>query len=338
MNVRLYMIMAVLLMVSCEKTMEFPAEQDGRIYVHAMLGKEGENVITLDVSQPVNGAETSTVMDIALTLEADGKPVSVEKNAENSYIVMEKLLPGQKLRLTAQAEGLPSVNALTTVPDLLPKVDVCNALKEMYKTKDAGQVADKLVKLRELSIIIDERPTENSYFGVQVERKLVYDSLGTVPPYAWNYYEKHNGEIEIDQLYVNGQYGEHNGVSLVDIEIMVDFEGGDLRVMPAVEHDGGSIVQVYVEPTKRRLWESVSYSSTNENYEIYKGYEYKVKLYRLSPELFHCLRSRYLIDNSELPVYMGFTPVTYIYTNVEGGLGVFGAVTSYETEWFRIEQ
>ena len=331
------MIVSVLVMAACEKIVDYPTESDGRIYVSAVLGKKGENVITLDVSQPVNGAENSTVADVSLSLEADGKPVRLERKTEDSYLVMDDLLPGQKLRLAAQADGLPAVKAFTMVPYSLPGVEVQSELRELYKTKDAGQVTDKLISVRELSVIIDEGPTDDSYFGVQVERRLVYDTLGTVDPRRWEEYEKYHKSVIIDELYVNGQFGESNSVGLVDIEVLVEYDGGDMRLMPAVAHGDGSLVQVYVEPARRRIQESIHNSWMNEHWEIYRDYEYRLKLYRLSPELYHCLRTKYMVDASKLPVYMGFTPVTYIYTNVEGGLGFFGAVSSYETEWFRTE-
>ena len=68
-------------------------------------------------------------------------------------------------------------------------------------------------------------------------------------------------------------------------------------------------------------------------YEIYECFEYKVKVCRLSAELYHCFKALYIADNSDAPIHLGFSPVTYTYTNVEGGLGIFGAMSVYESDW-----
>lgn len=33
-------------------------------------------------------------------------------------------------------------------------------------------------------------------------------------------------------------------------------------------------------------------------------------------------------------IHLGFSPTTYIYTNVKGGLGVFAGASIYESEWY----
>jgi hypothetical protein len=42
-----------------------------------------------------------------------------------------------------------------------------------------------------------------------------------------------------------------------------------------------------------------------------------------------------MIDAADVPIHLGFTPATYTYTNIEGGLGMFGAVSVYESDWIR---
>ena len=122
-------------------------------------------------------------------------------------------------------------------------------------------------------------------------------------------------------------------------ELLLDYSGGEMLVAPAEDEDGKSVLDLYVAVTERRLV-SASYTNTGGeqliNYEIYEDFEYDLKVYRLSPELYHCMRARYIVEESDAPIHLGFTPVTYTYTNVVGGLGMFGAVSMYETDWFRI--
>lgn len=73
------------------------------------------------------------------------------------------------------------------------------------------------------------------------------------------------------------------------------------------------------------------------NSKITEAYEYNIKVFCLSPEIYHFLKARYMIDWTDIPVHLGFTPVTYTYTNVEGGIGVFGGASAYESGWIRLE-
>lgn len=336
-------VFLLLLLVSCEREVDFPVDQDGRIYVSAMLGQSYDR-INVNVSKPAFGVEETGAEDVSLYLEADGRNIQIvrdveydsDKDGEVSYLVTDELHPGQKLHLRAEADGLPGINAYTRIPEPLPPVELETGISESYREEDPHQTSTQIRSLREFRIIMDEKYEEGTYFGIQVTRRVMYDTVGTVPYLHWkDYAEKHASE-EYDNLFVNAESDEGAGISSAEVELVVDFDGGDLGVMAPVLENGRSVVKVYIKPTEERRV-SGSYVGEEICYEIYEYFEYNIKVMRLSPEIYFYLKARYIIDWNEIPVYLGFSPVTYTYTNVEGGLGMFGAVTSYDTGWFKTE-
>ena len=99
-----------------------------------------------------------------------------------------------------------------------------------------------------------------------------------------------------------------------------------------------TLVNVSITPSSGGLVSGHFNSSAPErNYEIYEYWEYKVLLYRLSDEIYKHMKAIYIRDYYPLEPSLGFTPVTYTYTNVCDGLGFFGGVTTYASDWNKFE-
>ena len=341
-----YIILTFLLALSCERVIDYPVDERGRIYVNAVVGTEGADRINLVVSRPAFGSEAVSAEDIRLSLTNEGKPVELVRDmdyesdieGEISYLVHGDFQPGQKLELRAEAEGLPSVKALTSVPARMPDVEVtCREVKS-YRDDEEYSGSSSLRTLWELHLTMDERPDKDSFYGVQVIKNVSYDTLGKVPEHHWEDYEN-AGKTEYDALHINSKSGEGGSISSVEKELMVAFAGGDMRVLAAEADGDASALDVYVYPTNsHRKSGSYHYNEAGEEvweWEVQEIYKYKIIVYRLSPEIYHCFRARYMIDMADVPIHLGFTPATYTYTNIEGGLGMFGAVSVYESDWIR---
>ena len=339
-------ILILLLALSCERIIDYPVDENGRIYVDAVVGTEDADRINLVVSRPAFGSEAVSAEDIRLSLTNDGKSVELVRDmdyesdieGEISYLVHGDFQPGQKLELRAEAEGLPSVKALTSVPARMPDVEVtCREVKS-YRDDEEYSGSSSLRTLWELHLTMDERPDKDSFFGVQVLKEVSYDTLGKVPEHHWEDYEN-AGKTEYDALHINSKSGEGGSISSVEKELMVAFAGGDMRVLAAEADGDASVLDVYVYPTNsHRRSGSYHYNEAGEEvweWEVQEIYKYKIIVYRLSPEIYHCFRARYMIDMADVPIHLGFTPATYTYTNIEGGLGMFGAVSTYESDWIR---
>lgn len=331
------------LLISCERIVDFPGAEHGRIYVNAIIGHTGQDWINVNVSKPAFGSESAKAEDVVLCLEADGQPVALERYMDHSpayegeicYLITERLLPGQNLKLTAQTENLPQVQAVTSVPETLENVDISTRLAVVDKIESGSGFISYLKTLREFKISIDAEHEKEEFFGIQIRKKTVIDSLGNVPDDRWNVYKEYHGVIQYESFFVNLKHEEIN-ISSVDMEMVTYFEGGQMRVMESTKEADMNTVTVYIEPYYRHLL-SGSYTNNIMDWEIHEDYEYNVKVCRISPEMYYCMRAEYIKNHSNPPVYLGFGSASYIYTNVEGGLGMFGAMSSYDTGWFRID-
>lgn len=103
----------------------------------------------------------------------------------------------------------------------------------------------------------------------------------------------------------------------------------------AAEHE--TIINVPVKKSYSGMIQSSQGPKPEDNYAIYEKYEYRVMLFRLSPEIYNHLKARRIAELSPLDPCLGFTPVTYTYTNVCDGLGFFGGVTTYASDWNKFE-
>lgn len=321
------------LLAACEKTVDFPSDDKGRIYIDAVLIEGGDNRITVNVSSPLNGEETVTANDVQIHLESEGRPLTLERDAayessygEISYLIKDELHTGQSFDLRAEASGLESVKASATIPAPLPEIDFTHSLVETYKAVNANTVMS-LMTLREFKININEIPSENLYYGVQMLKKIEYVPEGDVPSYVWEKYADKREVVKYDNFYVTGMLKSVD-LTLKDTEVRYTLNGGDCMVGQSsvyIKPDGNEVVQsqyIYVGGVIQSF------------YEVKRTCKYKLKVYRLSPQTYQCMKARYIAEYSDAPLHLGFSPVTYIYTNVEGGLGIFGAASCYESDWF----
>ena len=211
----------ILLITACEKVVDFPVDETGRIYIDAIVGQKDGGRINLAVSHPALGSEDASAEDITLHLKADGEPVSLVRDMDYvpesegmvSYLVEGSFRPGQKLELEAGSPTLPSAKALTTVPASLQDVKLTYKKVNTYKNRDPEQMMGNLITLLEFNMAMDEKPGTDIYFGVQVCKRAVYDTVGTVPDHTWEQYEKKSGIVEYDDLYIDAAYTEGSAIS-----------------------------------------------------------------------------------------------------------------------------
>ena len=156
--------------------------------------------------------------------------------------------------LRAEADGLPSAKAETMVPATLPQITITPKIVESYRQDELGQpMPNYPYKRQNFHIVMDEEPEEDSYYGVQVIRQLVYYKVGEVPDYIWDDYAERMGTPEYDDLYVNAAPSESGSLSSIETELIVDHDGGQMRVAQAALEDGKAAIDVYVQATKHMI-------------------------------------------------------------------------------------
>ena len=331
---RKYIFLLLLILVSCERDARFNPDDTGKIFLYGIVSDGNDDMIKVNVSHPVFGKETAMPEDVKLTLEVDGNEVELIRDVdyvssgdgEIAYLVNEPLASGQKLTLKAESTGLPSAEAVTVIPEPIPEFAVSHSVEESYRVKDGDLLYGTFSTLSKFHVVIDEEFSKDAFYGVQVLKKKQIEVIGTpVDPIDESLY----GHEEYDNIY---EYPVMTELSSVKHEIIIDHDGGELLLTELNEEDGKVSFDVYVD-NEPRYMTNAEWNGDELIYACYEYYEYKVKVFRIPHEMYHTLRSEYIKENSDAPLHLGFSPVTYAYTNVKGGLGMFAAVTSSETEW-----
>jgi hypothetical protein len=77
----------------------------------------------------------------------------------------------------------------------------------------------------------------------------------------------------------------------------------------------------------------------DEPYYIYfivsESQEVQMEVFRLSEELFNYCKAQYLMNFNMLSNF-GLSPPNFTYTNVSGGVGIVGGISSVKTIWFDV--
>ena len=331
---RKYIFLLLLILVSCERDAKFNPDDTGKIFLYGIVSDGNDDMIKVNVSRPVFGKETAMPEDVKLTLEVDGNEVELIRDVdyvssgdgEIAYIVNEPFTSGQKLTIKAESTGLPSAEASTIIPEQLPEFAVSHLIEESYRVKDGDLLYGTFSTLSKFHVVIDEEFSKDAFYGVQVLKKKQIEVIGTPEdPIDESLY----GNEEYDNIY---EYPVMTELSSVKHEIIIDHDGGELLLTELNEEDGKVSFDVYVDNEPRYMTDA-EWNGDELIYACYEYYEYKVKVSRIPHEMYHSIRSEYIKENSDAPLHLGFSPVTYAYTNVKGGLGMFAAVTSSETEW-----
>ena len=223
----------------------------------------------------------------------------------------------------------------TSLDELPELVNILKGESQSYKNDGAGMDTDELKTLWVFTAQIDESPDDETCFCMQVLKRKVFEYEGNVPDHEREMLEKEELIEQTDDLYVNGLLPDNGELSSIDPEMVVDFDGGETFISRSKGNYGKATVSAMVEPTKRTILSSDFDALTGLSYAVYQSYEYRIRLYRISAETYDYLAARYVGKNSFLPVYMGFTPPVYVYTNISGGAGMFGTASTYESEWLR---
>lgn len=317
-------IMLLLAATACEKSVVFPSEQDGRILVDAMITDNGRSRINIAVTQPIGGNEKTTADKVRLRMTADGKDIrlileeSDYTGAMVSYYTDARLFPGQKIVLKGEAAGIPSIYAESSVPAMITEKD----LTIKWLIDESSDCFTMTLSLN------DETISDNDHIGIQVIKRTLYEYIGNIPEDIRKVYDETNGTEEIDDIIAERTLTQNSALSSEQKNPIIDFNGGR-----TVINNNFKDISIDIRRTYRKLVASEVNPALDIDYNIFKYHDYKIKVFRLSPELHNYLNSKYILTDLDA-IHLGFSPTTYIYTNVKGGLGVFAGASIYESEWY----
>ncbi len=206
---------------------------------------------------------------------------------------------GDVLEMSASLEGVSPVSSNTVVPGTVPEFDV-----------------DMEVRNHDIlmTVSVADNPGEDDFYAVTVVAK-----------------ERTIDSTRDRERFYNGKF------SLTDMETYPDLSNSGVLHMD-------EFMSFFVFDDRncsadgvRRLHLQGNYSrdewfDDGQGGKWGHGTKYLVRCSRLSAEAYRYLRSRYEVANNDL-AYLGWAPGNFAYTNISGGLGVFGGVASYSSGW-----
>lgn len=329
-------------LMSCEKVIHVEKDDTGMIYIHSMPGRSDTLRVDVTVTKSLFGDADVKYDKVNLSLEADGKSLHLVEDEDYgrklssgwSFYTTERLFSGQKLSLKADVEGISSVTAETIVPEGFPEVRIVQEKEYSFKRlpNHVPQVDRETVWT--FHIDIDEDYADDQHFAVQVLRDSYVKWFGSdIPPESdrdhengWTFY----GMESIYGIPVGDTF------TSLDKDVIIEINDEDFYI--ADNSGSGNVsfdVSVGYEVSHRLSGSYIGDVMQNESWLFHR---YKVFIYRLSEECYNSLMTAYVNDNPGLASEVGLSPGIRTYTNIKGGLGMFGAVSMYESEWMEVKE
>lgn len=294
-------------------------DRDGKLYLICVPGGSDTTVFSLKAAYPVSGdrSSLSDVRNAEVKLTSGGRPVdllradgSVPGIAEGMYYTVEKFPAGEILEMEASIDGLPSVSARTAVPAPFPRYDV---------RIESVQLSGKDTGVREgLSFRVTFDDQEDSrFYGMQVMARLPSSEEKD------GYYEYYKSPFYMDENTVFSNLAPMLTISYTGASRLGT---STFSEAPMVLWDGNS----WESARKELVLEYLDTDGILDG-DMMKS-EFKVIMYRLSPEFYRYAKACFVAENNPL-VNMGLASPSFTYTNVSSGAGIFGAVSMSETDW-----
>ncbi len=344
----LHIAIMLLLAASCE--IPFDLDQDGepKIYVQAIVKGAHVRIVPI-VANPVNGAaHPASPLDIQV--ELNGEPLTVHPEDSISYAASCRLLQeGDEVSVTVRSGSLKPASGVTHFPPSLIVKDF-SWERVQVDTIDAVQVAVKL----------DHEPGNEEFYGIRILRQdhmilpdnsnLSYYSYIT-PGYILTAEEIGRFDLE-DFVQIN--YDDHflGGRDYQPLTLVTrkQFDGDTYRFylnsfdasilsgirdgMPGGDTGaaGGGIISGEVNPSAGEPGQGVP-----AVVPIGKRTVFNIFLFRLSPEFYYFAKALYQ-SNFDFLANMGLIPANFTWSNVDGGMGFVGAITSCYLEPIEITE
>lgn len=210
------------------------------------------------------------------------------------------LVPGDEIKVIAQAEGFPTATSTIIVPQQPPQVSVSHS-----------RINDKTFRI---SFTIEDDPDTEDSYAFTFHRAIIYGATDYI-------YDRPIGSATLPLA-----FGNDNETSYLDLgPFDILWEDGEKYYGVSDRSFNGQkkTFDVNVEY-------ELPYGDGAENYAYYR-----IGIHRYTPE-----RVRYEIASrdkgSNILGFIGLSPATFAYTNVIGGTGCISSSYVSTTEWILV--
>ena len=298
---------AMLSAVSCEYDFELKdMPQEPVLCVECLPGLSDTTFVRVRVAVPVGNADVALpdVSGASVGFSVNGVAAEVHKySCEDGiavYYSLQEVACGDVLEMSASLEGVSPVSSNTVVPGTAPEFDV-----------------DMEVRNHDIlmTVSVADNPGEDDFYAVTVVAKeRTIDSTRDRESF-------YNGKFSLTDMET---YPDLSNSGVLHMDEFMSFFVFDDRNCSA---DGVRSIHLQGNYSRDEWFDD------GQGGKWGHGTKYLVRCSRLSAEAYRYLRSRYEVANNDL-AYLGWAPGNFAYTNISGGLGVFGGVASYSSGWF----
>ena len=308
----IYLILAAILS-SCTYHFELDeVDASEKLVLYCFPSNKDTTVIQLSKSVPVSKREPldKSVRNADIHFTVNGKEQAIYWNEDSTsslpaqcYYTLGKWGKNDCLQLQAASTGLPAITAQTVMPDnfplkeirLAPKGDSDNTLQVLLTFKYDGGTNDYYgIRLIKKEITTKDGDEDVSFQSVEFDLKD--------EPLL-------NNLSDLDEIFMFSNRFFQNLYIWDDEKI----PGKEYTVRLNMDYQKDYDVD----------WDNFSYRE-----------EYKIYLYKLSPEFYSYFKTLNNINNNDLGNH-GLSPMLHHYTNVSNGIGVVGACQITEKEWLK---
>ncbi|MCQ2161518.1 MAG: DUF4249 domain-containing protein [Bacteroidales bacterium] len=367
----IYMLTAILAISSCEYEFEIEGQMsDSQTYIRFVPSNESDTTFFfIQATTPLKDANNpSRTEGESVKVLVNGTAINLEKQEDvggefssKVYATTHKFNPGDKIELEASIPGRKTATASTSVPQEFPQP------KWSYKIDrgNGGYVYDKGVCF---DIEYDNALGNSGRYAVAVleERSYQQDEWygnNVTGEYGWT---EHNPLVGVNDcswyMPVDNTLSTLGQEPLIFRPARLNWDnrswnhGDDWYTSPSFydamawtdipEKTGGKgTYQVYVRYNKDSVDESYpnpenwdpDVPTEGYGYRTTRSYRYKLVFYSFDEASYDYQKAQENNSGSVL-AGIGLAPASMTYTNIRNGVGVCGAYTVSETDWFKITE
>ena len=360
MRIRILRTLIPVLLLGCLSSCEIPFSLEDasspRIFVHCVPADGGTSLL-VQYAAPAYG-NASKVFDfhpssVVLTVNGTPQTLTAEGRQDGLLHSTSPLRPGDEVKVEVSAEGLPSASGSSTVPPIPTISD--------WKVETIQ--SDTLTCTR-ITLTLDHAPAADEYHGLQIRTHtdLLYLEDGIPVTDSIDAYAA-PGKALTDQEIARMDLSNYVQVNFADGLISGMATDEPLAILTADQFDGRDYSFYLDSPDLDWLYDFAGgalpgeqgwdldagdwswFSDGDDEAEadlperilLGKVTTCRLILHRLSKEFYYYAKAQYQ-SNFDFLSNMGLTPANFTYSNIRGGIGLIGAISTTRTEPFIIEK
>ena len=335
----IYALLAVISLTACKDDFDIDKVKSiPKLILYCMPTVGDTTVIELTRSLPVNTKGSITpVVDAHINYSVNGKTAEVINMGDGSYKAVAHQQVGDRIELTAQADGLSAVSASTTILDA---ISIDNpSVKKVHLYSNYNEQAEDFYQI---SATFTDNASTKDYYAVRVVS-------GTIIPKGGIIYTQDNWEGDapsdnidetdtvesVQQIYLESE-PLLNGIKQIDYDFGYDNNDYEHFYLFTDDDINGKTYTLHLNVAYEYGHELIYLPDGSLYSQMVSSY-YRVILYHITPEFYHFIHSIGSLDNNDL-AKAGLSNIAPSYGNVKGGIGMAAGYQQTKTKWARYEE